>query len=120
MKPISRISKNMLLLPNSPLLKQKSINWNLSTEISELKIHLELLKSHIKNATGYHKNTVIAISSPQIGISKRTFIMCPQELWSCENINEKYRDFLIYINPRITQISQKNKLHWEACLSYPE
>lgn len=64
------------------------------------------------NAEGY---VGIAIAAPQIGVSKRVFLVEDQS---------KERDGvlpdLVVINPRIVKVSKKRSLSGEGCLSVPE
>lgn len=67
------------------------------------------LKSY--NVDGY---TAVAIAAPQIGVSKRVFMVEDQS---------KDRDSLpsfVAINPQITKFSKKTHLVGEGCLSVPD
>ena len=71
------------------------------------------LKSALKkyNVDGF---TAVAIAAPQIGISKRLFIIEDQS---------EDRDSLpsmVAINPKITKVSKKTILVGEGCLSIPD
>lgn len=66
---------------------------------------------HGYSVDGY---TAVAIAAPQIGISKRVFIIEDQS---------KDRDSLptiVAVNPKITKFSKKTKEAGEGCLSIPE
>lgn len=57
--------------------------------------------------------TAVAIAAPQIGVSKRMFIIEDQS-------NEESRlPTVIAINPRLTKVSKKTHIVGEGCLSVP-
>lgn len=56
--------------------------------------------------------TPVAIAAPQIGVSKRIFIVMPPE--------DSDLPELVAVNPRIIKSSKKTKLMGEGCLSLPE
>lgn len=128
MQPTARSAFN-LLLKNSPgkllscniavVLRQKCTNWVLETEQAQLNACLEGMKSAIRNSTGYHKDTAVTMSCPQVGVAKRAFIMVEPKLWKTSG-SEKYQSFLHFINPVVQQTSPHVKLHWEGCPSFPE
>lgn len=66
---------------------------------------------HSYSVDGY---TAVAIAAPQIGISKRIFLVEDQS---------KDRDALpsfVAVNPKLTKISKKTKEAGEGCLSIPD
>jgi peptide deformylase len=76
----------------------------------------KLLKDMRSALHGYKVDgyTAVAIAAPQIGISKRVFIIEDQS---------KDRDSLptiVAVNPKITKFSKKTKEAGEGCLSIPE
>ncbi len=56
--------------------------------------------------------TAVAIAAPQIGVSKRMFIIEDQS-------KDDRLPTIIAINPRFTRVSKKNHLVGEGCLSVP-
>jgi peptide deformylase len=58
--------------------------------------------------------TAVAIAAPQIGISKRVFLIEDQS-----NSNDRLPT-VIAINPRFTKLSKKTHLVGEGCLSVPD
>ncbi len=58
--------------------------------------------------------TAVAIAAPQIGVSKRLFIIEDQ------STDRDSLPTLVAINPRITKVSKKTKVLGEGCLSIPE
>ncbi len=55
----------------------------------------------------------IALAAPQLGVSKRLFIVSAKVFG--EKV-DKHRD-LVFINPRIVKLAKKKKLAEEGCLS---
>jgi len=72
------------------------------------------LKAAIKeySADGF---IAVAIAAPQIGVSKRIFIIDDQS----EREDDRFPS-LVAVNPRIIKASKKSKLVGEGCLSVPE
>ncbi len=62
----------------------------------------------------------VAIAAPQIGVSKRIFIVSGKALAIADEKKEEsladHRD-LVFINPAITKLSQKKAVLEEGCLS---
>lgn len=58
--------------------------------------------------------TAVAIAAPQIGVSKRLFIIEDQ------STNRDSLPSLIAINPKITKVSKKTHIVGEGCLSIPD
>jgi len=58
--------------------------------------------------------TAVAIASPQIGVSKRMFIIEDQ------STDDDRLPTVIAINPRFTKVSKKTHLVGEGCLSIPD
>lgn len=57
----------------------------------------------------------VALAAPQIGKGLRIFIISGK-LWQAEDAKEKPAD-LVFINPKITKLSQKKQKLEEGCLS---
>ena len=57
--------------------------------------------------------TPVAIAAPQIGVSKRVFIIVPPE-------DDHELPDLVAVNPVITKTSKKTQLLGEGCLSLPD
>jgi len=64
------------------------------------------------NAEGY---IGLAIAAPQIGVSKRVFLIEDQS-----NDRDNKLPDLVAINPRIVKFSRKKEVSGEGCLSVPE
>jgi peptide deformylase len=58
----------------------------------------------------------VAIAAPQIGYSKRIFVVSPKVFKSAEDENTSDQN-LVYINPKITSLSREKELMNEGCLS---
>lgn len=58
--------------------------------------------------------TAVAIAAPQIGVSKRVFLIEDQSK------DEDRLPTVIAVNPRFTKLSKKNHLVGEGCLSIPD
>jgi len=58
--------------------------------------------------------TAVAIASPQIGVSKRIFIIEDQ------SEDEDRLPTIIAVNPRLTKLSKKSHVVGEGCLSIPD
>ncbi|MEK7650552.1 MAG: peptide deformylase [Patescibacteria group bacterium] len=58
----------------------------------------------------------IALAAPQIGVSKRVFIVS-HKISGENNEKTEVRPDLVFINPVITKLSKKKKLLEEGCLS---
>ena len=57
----------------------------------------------------------IALAAPQIGVSKRIFIVS-NKIFN-ENERKEKKSDLVFINPTITKLAKKKKLTEEGCLS---
>ncbi len=95
-----------------------STAWDQSKEQDQLKECLWNLRHAMVNASGYHRNSVVALSCPQIGIHRRAFAMVDPIGWS-QSPSLKYKHFLNFVNPKVIEKATKTKLQWEACLSLP-
>ena len=92
----------------------------IAEEITKEEIENGFVAKLIKDMRGALKTysvdgyTAIAIAAPQIGISKRLFLIEDQS---------KERDTLprmVAINPQIVKVSKKTRIVGEGCLSIPE
>jgi len=64
----------------------------------------------------FSQNDGIAIAAPQIGISKRIFVVNPLA-YKHGDISYEGPEELVFINPKIIKISKDKKLMEEGCLS---
>lgn len=89
-----------ILKDNEPILKIKTPIYNF--EDDDLKIILDLMYSTMVNNNG------VGLAAPQVGISKRFFIM---------GDNTSYKE---YINPVVLERSENEIEDYEGCLSFPD
>lgn len=102
-----------ILQHNNP--KENEILRSVSTEISPTLFGSQELKSQISQLRQALKQELdsVAISAPQIGISKRFFIVDPEIAYSKDT---KWRPE-VFINPVIVKASSKYVEQHEGCLS---
>eukprot|EP00826_Nyctotherus_ovalis_P012372 TRINITY_DN13268_c0_g1_i2.p1 TRINITY_DN13268_c0_g1~~TRINITY_DN13268_c0_g1_i2.p1 ORF type:complete len:167 (+),score=42.10 TRINITY_DN13268_c0_g1_i2:286-786(+) len=77
------------------------------------------MKKEMHDAKSHHKDSGIGLSCPQVSADKRGFILLPPSQWT-KTGKDRYKDFLCFLNPRILKLSERTKLHWEGCLSFPK
>lgn len=89
-----------LVNENDPILKQKTPTYDFSTETDTEKFASELVET-CKAKGGF------GLAAPQVGISKRVFVMGSGE------------EFVAFFNPKILRSSDDKSLIAEGCLSFP-
>jgi peptide deformylase len=89
-----------LLKENDPILKQTATNWDFTVDGDPSDIIMNMTKIMIEN-------NGIGLAGPQVGVSKRMFIMGNKDkMFAC-------------INPEIIE-ADGNIMDMEGCLSFPE
>lgn len=95
------ITKQRGLVPhNDPILKIPTPTWNFLSTVNPIQIANELVDC-MKEHNG------LGLSAPQVGLSHRIFVM------------GSYDNIVVFINPRIIDLSQEKELLEEGCLSFP-
>ena len=103
---------HLVVAPN-PILQEKSL------PVSEITEEIQKLCNDMLE-TMYHFHG-IGLSAVQVGILKRIIVV---DINWTENkkteINQKFQDPFIMINPKIIENSQKDNTYNEGCLSFPD
>ena len=105
-----------IILPKQLGTKDGQLLLEKSEDISDFKEAGEIIKS-LKESLDHYGG--VGIAAPQIGISKRIFIV---DIMPTEKYKERYPEmkevgFISYINPKIFNLSLKTNKNPEGCLS---
>ena len=104
------------ILPKQLGTKEGQLLFKKAENVSDFKEALEIVKS-LKESLDHYGG--VGIAAPQIGISKRIFIV---DIKLTERYRERYPKmeevgFIAYINPKISNLSLKTNKNPEGCLS---
>ena len=90
-----------LLKENSPELSEISEEWDFEVDGSPEELVKEMMKFMINNGG-------VGLAAPQVGISKRIFIM------------GNFTKMVACINPKVVSLSEDRIADLEGCLSFPD
>jgi len=90
-----------LLKENSPELSEVSAEWDFEVDGSPEELVKEMMKFMINNGG-------VGLAAPQVGISKRIFIM------------GNFTKMVACINPKVVSLSEDRIADLEGCLSFPD
>jgi len=90
-----------LLKENSPELSEVSAEWDFEVDGSPEELIKEMMKFMINNGG-------VGLAAPQVGISKRIFIM------------GNFTKMVACINPKVVSLSEDRVSGMEGCLSFPD
>ena len=98
-----------------PVLRQKA------TEVTAEEFGTDALKSLVKDMSDTLRTTEhgVAIAAPQIGVSKRVFVVLGNILANKERTDMSVED-VAFINPTFIRRSKKQGRFDEGCLSVPQ
>lgn len=104
-----------ILYRDDPVLRTHAV------EVPVADISSEEIQTLIKDmyAVLREREDSVAIAAPQLGISKRIFVVAPR-VFSDPDAEKPAEDGLVCINPEITKESRKRDVLEEGCLSIPE
>lgn len=92
-----------------------------AVEVPVADIDSEEIQTLIKDmyAVLYERKDSVAIAAPQLGVSKRIFVVAPRVFALEDEDREERTDGLVCINPEVTKESRKRDKLEEGCLSIP-